>query len=87
VGQALEAVAVSDTLADVVVCLREDDWKPEQFKSDTLQSLTELHLDPIGQQICTLFKVDRMVPFQETQLDTIRKLRAEYELLRKGDLP
>ena len=83
VGQALEAVAVSETFADVVICLREDGWITAKNKADTIQSLNELHLDPVGQQICNLFKIDRMVPFEEAQLDTMRNLRKTYESLRK----
>jgi phosphonate transport system substrate-binding protein len=87
VGQALQAVAVSESFADVVVCLREDGWATEKSKSNTVEALSELHLNPVGQQICTLFKIDRMVPFQETQLDTIRSLRTTYESLRKESTP
>jgi hypothetical protein len=87
VGKMLQAVAVSETFADVVICLRDEGWQSERDKSDTIQSLRELHLDPVGQQICTLFKVDRMVPFQETQLETVRKLRAAYDQVQKGSQP
>jgi hypothetical protein len=82
VGQMLQVVAVSDTYADVVVCLREENWASAKLKADTITSLKELHQDPAGQQICTLFKIDRMVPFEDSQLDTVRKLRATYEALQ-----
>ena len=55
---------------------------PPEDRADTIHSLSELHLDPAGRQICTLFKIDRMVPFEDSQLDTLRKLRATYELLQ-----
>jgi phosphonate transport system substrate-binding protein len=83
VGEQLQVLAVSDKFSDVVICLREDGWITDKDKSDTIESLNDLHLDPIGQQICTLFKIDRMVPFQDSQLDTIRKLQTTYESLRK----
>ena len=87
VGQILQVVAISDTLADVVVCLREEHWSSDKLKADTITALNELHMDPAGKQICTLFKIDRMVPFQDSQLDTIRKLRTTYESLRKENAP
>ena len=87
VGRMLQVVAISDTYDDVVVCLREEGWSSDKLKSDTIKSLKNLHTDPVGQQICTLFKIDRMVPFQDSQLDTVRKLRATYELLQKEGPP
>ena len=83
VGQQLQVVACSDTYVDVVVCLREEHWSSAKLKADTITALEELDQDPAGQQICTLFKIDRMVPFADAQLDTIRKLRAKYESLQK----
>jgi hypothetical protein len=84
VGERLQTVAVSDTFADVVVCLSENYWSCAKDKIDTIQSMTDLGQDPLGQQICTMFKIDGMVPFQDSQLDTLRKLRASYESLRTG---
>jgi hypothetical protein len=37
--------------------------------------LLQLHLEPAGRQVLTLFKVDRMVPFKPGSLDTVRRLR------------
>ena len=85
VGQMLQVVASSDTLADVVVCLREEHWSSAKFKADTITALKELDQDPAGRQICTLFKIDRMVPFEDAQLDTLRKLRTKYAALQIKD--
>jgi phosphonate transport system substrate-binding protein len=82
VGQVLQVVTISDTYADVVVCLREGNWASAKLKDDTITSLKELHQDPAGQQICTLFKIDCMIPFEDSQLDTVRKLRATYIALQ-----
>jgi ABC-type phosphate/phosphonate transport system substrate-binding protein len=87
VGQTLQAVTASEAFADVVLCLSETGWRTEKDKTDTIKSLEELHAQPAGQQILTLFQIDRMVPFQEAQLDTVRKLRATYESLRKAAQP
>jgi phosphonate transport system substrate-binding protein len=86
-GQELQAVEISETFADVLICLREDGWRTAKDKSDTIESMKELHLDPVGQQICTLFKIDRLVAFQDAQLDTVRKLRATYDSLTSGKGP
>lgn len=86
-GQRLQTVAVSDAFADVVICFREDGWRSEQDKTDTIKSLNELHVDPVGQQICTLFKIDRVVPFQEAQLETTRKLRTTHASLQQEPSP
>jgi hypothetical protein len=80
-------VAASDSLADVVICLRNDGWRSEKDKLDTIQAMNELHERPSGQQVCTLFKIDRMVPFQESQLETLRKLGTTYEALRTKCTP
>jgi phosphonate transport system substrate-binding protein len=87
VGQMLQIVAASDNYVDVVVCLREANWSAPKFKSDTITALRELGQDPAGQQICTLFRIDRMVPFEDVQLDTVRKLRATYEALHHTGSP
>ena len=50
-------------------------------------ALKELDQDPAGQQICALFRIDRMVPFEDTQLDTTRKLRAIYAALQTAGAP
>lgn len=84
VGRQLQVVAVSDTFAVVVICLREGPWSSDKLKADTITSLNELHLYPEGQQICTLFKIDRMVPFEDSQLDTVRKLRKTYKSLQNA---
>lgn len=87
VGQTLQIVAASDPLADVVICLRNNGWQSDQDKLDTIQAMNGLHLQPSGQQVCTLFKIDRIVPFQESQLETLRKLRIIYESLRAKGAP
>ncbi len=82
VGQQLQAIASSESLADVIICLSTRDWVSEQELADTIGTLQEAHLSPVGQQMCTLFKIDRMVPFEERQLDTLRHLRTEVDRLR-----
>ena len=46
-------------------------------------SLAELHLEPAGQQILTLFKISKLVSFEEWHFETVKKLRAQQEQLSK----
>ncbi len=79
VGRVLQSVAVSEVLVDAVVCLSLSGWPTDEYRKDLAQALGELHLDPAGQQILTLFKVEQLVPFQEAHLETMRALRKTYE--------
>ena len=87
VGEKIQVLAASDPVVDSLVCLRNSGWPPGTFREDLIQTLTEFHLEPAGAQILTLFKTDRLIPFEETQLDTMRKLRATYNRLRKETKP
>jgi hypothetical protein len=42
-------------------------------------------MNPSGQQILTLFKISGLVPFEETQLATVRKLRTTHDSLMRED--
>jgi ABC-type phosphate/phosphonate transport system substrate-binding protein len=82
VGTKLQVVAASEPYADNVLCLSKDGWASETHKQNTIRALAELHLEPAGQQILTLFKVVKLAPFQEQHMDTVKKLRMRYEKLR-----
>jgi ABC-type phosphate/phosphonate transport system substrate-binding protein len=82
-GSKLQAIATSEPYADNVLCLSKDGWTSETYKQDTIRALAELHLEPAGQQILTLFKVAKLAPFQDQHLNTVKKLRMMYEKLRK----
>jgi phosphonate transport system substrate-binding protein len=87
VGRDLQVVAVSERFADIILCLSNSGWAAEKSKADTMTALSELHLEPAGQQILILFKIDKLVPFEEQQLDTVKKLRATYNQLQKRASP
>lgn len=87
VGKMLQVVRISEPLADAVLCLRNDGWPNEQQKRDVISALAELHTDPAGQQILTLFKIGQLLPFEEAQLKTVRQLRATHDQLRKEAKP
>jgi ABC-type phosphate/phosphonate transport system substrate-binding protein len=85
VGKGVQVMIASELLTDALICLRSSSWSSEKFKRDVIQILGELHNEPSGQQILTLFKVGQLVPFQDTYLDTVRNLRMRHEKLRKGN--
>jgi ABC-type phosphate/phosphonate transport system substrate-binding protein len=86
-GTKLQVVATSEPLVNHVICLAKSGWPSEQNRQDMMRGLRELDQEPAGQQILTLFKVGQLVPFQETHLDTLRKLRATYDRLRRQKSP
>ena len=79
----LLTMAESETYADVTICLSNTGWKAAQPKADTIKSLEELRLTPAGQQILARFKIDGVVPFQESYLDSVHKLGASHGQWRK----
>lgn len=83
VGKGVQVVMASEALADGLICLRNENWSSEEFKRDMIEILGELHVEPAGQQILTLFKVSQLLPFQEAHLDSVKKLRMRYEKSRK----
>jgi phosphonate transport system substrate-binding protein len=87
VGKMLQAVRTSELLADGMICLRNDGWPSEQQKRDIISALAELHSDPAGQQILTLFKISQLLPYEEAQLETVKQLRATHDQLRKEARP
>lgn len=87
VGNQLQVGAISESMVNAVICLKRSGWSSEQYKQDLIRGLAELHLETSGQQILTLFKVREQVPFQESQLDTIRKLRATHHQWQKEATP
>jgi hypothetical protein len=82
VGRELQVVMTSEPLVDAVICLGTAGWSSERYRHDLIQGLAELHLDPAGQQILTLFKVNQLILFQESQLDTVTRLRRAYDQLQ-----
>jgi ABC-type phosphate/phosphonate transport system substrate-binding protein len=83
VGKELNPVVVSEPYVDFLVCLSNAGWDSEQHKADTIQGLSELHREPEGRQILTLFKIDQLVPFQDAQLDTVKRLWATHDQLQR----
>lgn len=83
-GKELQEIASSDRLADVIVGLSHDDWTSEKGKADLVKALGELHQEPAGQQILSLFKINQLIPFEEFHLESVQNLRALYDKHPKG---
>lgn len=81
VGRRLRAIATSEPYLDTILCVRRDGWRSEQERKDLIASLEELHLEPEGQQILSVFGVSRLEPFKEELLATVRRLKATHDRL------
>lgn len=73
IGQALEAGRTSTPYLETIICVRGDYVKN---RAELIEGLAELHEEASGRQILLVFKVDRLVPFENRALDTVRELRA-----------
>lgn len=78
VGNSLQVVRTSDPLVDGVLCVSRAGWASDQQRQDVLRALGELHAEPDGQQLLTLFKTGPLVPFSDAQLETVRRLRQSH---------
>lgn len=74
VGRSLEVLGRSEPIADGLVCLSRSAWTTDPIKADILRALGELHTDPAGQQTLTLFRMDRLVPFQPSMMTSAQRL-------------
>jgi len=87
VGAQLQSVEISVPLVGAILCASESNWSSAEFRPVLLKALEELHLDPAGQQVLTLFRIDQLVPFRPADLDTARELWAAYTKLRQEARP
>ncbi len=81
VGRRLRAIAVSEPLLDGATYLSRKGWKKSKYREDMIKALETLHEDPQGQQILTLFKADRLVPFEEALMSGTKALKEKYDRL------
>ena len=88
VGRQLRAIAVSEPLVDAVTYIARDGWDQSYHRADLLESLATLHEDPQGEQILTLFKADRLIPFEDGFMTGTRALKEKHDrLVREGSTP
>lgn len=82
VGSNLVPIAVSEPFLDSLTCITRTGYSSGRGREDFQRSLRDLHLEPAGRQILTLFKVDRLVPFKEEYLEGVKNLRARAARLK-----
>ncbi len=78
VGKSLRVIAESERLIDGFVCVRTTAWSSEKFRRDLEATLLELHLQPAGEQLLSLIKARRLVPFEASHLEAVRRLHARH---------
>ena len=81
-GEALTPLAKSPGFCRGLVCARQDIY--DRYKGFIQEALHMLNLDPQGQQLLTIFRVDELISFEPSHLAGVRKLAQEYELLKAG---
>jgi ABC-type phosphate/phosphonate transport system substrate-binding protein len=77
-GRQLATLESSQAYVTGVICVRDD---YHQERDTLLDVLAELHMEPRGQQVLMLFKVDRLAPFEDRYLDSARNILGNYESL------
>ena len=76
------ALASSPEYCRGLLCVRKDILG--EYKWLLEESLLALHEEPRGKQILTLFRVDRIIPFDASRLESVMALVEEYSELGKG---
>jgi phosphonate transport system substrate-binding protein len=84
VGNNLVVVAVSEPYLENITCISRSGWPSQHDRQELIKAIAEFHLDANGRQILELFELDQMVPFQESYMDTARKLKASFASLGKN---
>jgi ABC-type phosphate/phosphonate transport system substrate-binding protein len=87
VGRELQVVASSEPMVDSIICLSCEGWPNARFRANVREALSELHLEPAGQQILTLFRSGPLLPYREDHLDTVRRLHARAAALDDRHAP
>jgi len=72
----LKLIAKSPAGTVTVICIRTGYKSP--LRDLLIESLGNLHADPRGQQILTLFKVEKLVPFEPSFLESARQLVLDH---------
>jgi ABC-type phosphate/phosphonate transport system substrate-binding protein len=81
VKEKLKIIASSEEYVEGVNFFRKD--YDENYKKIVLDRSQKLKDSVRGRQIMLLFKIDKVALLEEKDLDTVRKLLADYERLRK----
>lgn len=84
IGQRLRILTSSKPILGAVFCLKKAGWESATQKEDTIQALADLHTTPAGQQMLTLFKLQKFLPFKAEYLENVRQLKSEHDRLAEA---
>ncbi len=77
----LVVLAQSEPMLEGLICLNRIGWDSTDQREALLASLPQTHADPAGRQILTLFRIEKLVPFESRQLDSVAALAAHHAQL------
>jgi len=80
IGRQLFIVAESKPLLGDIICISKT--VNEKLKRSIEDAALHLQENPVGKQICTLFHIDSIIPFQPSYLDGISDLLREHARLK-----
>lgn len=86
IGRVLRPLASSVPLPSSIICLATNGWSSGKLQADVHDAMRDLHLEPDGRQILTLFKGSRLLPYEEGAMVPVRALRAllDVQAAREG---
>lgn len=80
-GTRLRVIASSPGYVAAVGCLRQEYYrKHPSFFADNLETL---HEDPQGEQILTLFRKEKLIPYRSSYLNSVKALLREHDELQE----
>lgn len=77
----LVVLAQSEPMLEGLICLNRIGWDSPDQREALLASLPQTHADPAGRQILTLFRIEKLVPFEPHQLESVTALAARHARL------
>ena len=75
VERQLLALLTSPPLIETIICMH---VHGHEFEEDIVQTLGELHLEPRGQQILMVFKMERLVQFDPVYMESLISFREQH---------
>ncbi len=79
----MKVIEKSEPFVSYILCSKRSGWALPRLKQDIIRVASNLHIEPKAQQVFTLFKFGRLVPYEPHQLDTVRQLHQRAIKLEK----
>jgi hypothetical protein len=70
-GRSLKIQRRSPPYLETLICIHRD---YEKTRTDLIEGLASLHEEANGRQILMVFKIDRLLPYYEEALSSVREL-------------